>query len=126
MSRKRKISLAKYQKLLEAERQKLLQADREVHERINRRKEQNPLEVTSDYDDLPADIASQTYEREKDYALGRQLHEMLDRVDYALGKIQDGTYGICDSCGRNIAVERLEILPHAELCIECQHRLEEI
>lgn len=123
MSRKRKLSLAKYQKLLEAERQKLLQAEREVHERT-RWNGQNPSEVTSDYDDLPADIAAQTYEREKDYALGRQLREMLERVDDALSKIQAGTYGICEACGRNIAVERLETLPHAELCIECQHRLE--
>jgi|YNPNPStandDraft_1061719.scaffolds.fasta_scaffold39758_3 RNA polymerase-binding protein DksA len=123
MSRKRRISLARYQKLLEAERQKLLQADRELHERT-RWNGQNPSEVTSDYDDLPADIALQTYEREKDYALGRQLREMLERVDYALSKIEAGTYGICEACGRNIAVERLETLPHAELCIQCQHRLE--
>lgn len=123
MSRKRKLNLAKYQKLLEAERQKLLQAEREVHERT-RWNGRNPSEVTSDYDDLPADIAAQTYEREKDYALGRQLREMLERVDEALSKIEAGTYGICEACGRNIAVERLETLPHAELCIECQHRLE--
>lgn len=123
MSRKRKLSLAKYQKLLEAERQKLLQAEREVHERT-RWNGQNPSEATSDYDDLPADIAVQTYEREKDYALGRQLREMLERVEDALSKIEAGTYGICEACGRNIAVERLETLPHAELCIECQHLLE--
>jgi RNA polymerase-binding protein DksA len=125
MSRRRKISFTKYKGLLEAERQRLLDADRGVHERTTRRNEQNPLEVMSDYDDVPADIASQTYEREKDYALGKQLHEMLERVNYALSKIADGTYGVCDACGRNIPVERLETLPHAELCIECQNRLEQ-
>jgi len=126
MARRRKISLAKYRKLLEQERERLVRADHEVHERTARRNEQNPLEVMSDFDDLPADIATQTYEREKDYALGKQLHEMLDRVDYALSKLEEGTYGLCDACGCNIPVERLETLPHAELCIECQSRLEQI
>ena len=49
----------------------------------------------------------------------RELEAMLHDVDRALQKIEDGTYGICDRCGKLISEARLEARPWAVLCIEC-------
>lgn len=48
------------------------------------------------------------------------LLDLLDKVNHALRKFDDGTYGLCDSCERSIDPARLEALPHANLCLDCQ------
>ncbi|HEX5420736.1 MAG TPA: TraR/DksA family transcriptional regulator [Gammaproteobacteria bacterium] len=49
----------------------------------------------------------------------------LRAVQYALGRIESGSYGICQSCGRHIVPERLRAIPETPLCIECQARAEQ-
>jgi len=78
----------------------------------------------SGYDDHPADMASETFELEKERALQENTEAMLGRVRTALEKIERGTYGICDACGQEIAKERLLALPHATLCVLDQSRME--
>jgi RNA polymerase-binding protein DksA len=51
--------------------------------------------------------------------------EELRAVQYALGRIESGSYGICQSCGRPIAPDRLRAIPETALCIECQARAEQ-
>lgn len=48
------------------------------------------------------------------------LKDLLAQVEYALSKLDDGTYGRCDSCGQPIAPARLEALPYANLCVNCK------
>lgn len=64
--------------------------------------------------------ATESLEFEKRLALEKQLYEQLADIEHALRKIKDGTYGLCDSCGKPIAENRLEALPQASLCIECK------
>lgn len=52
----------------------------------------------------------------------RELEAMLRDVERALAKIEDGTYGICDRCGRLIPEERLEARPWSVLCVDCAAR----
>ena len=52
----------------------------------------------------------------------RELEAMLRDVDRALQKLEDGTYGICDRCGKLIPEERLEARPWSVLCIDCAAR----
>ena len=64
-------------------------------------------------------------ERERVQAAIQNLQEensehVLAAIDAALKRIDEGTYGICTNCGRQIAEERLEALPWATLCIDCQ------
>ncbi len=77
------------------------------------------------YDNHPADIASETFEREKDLALLNSNHEILQRIDEALKNIAQSTYGFCESCGREIDVKRLEAIPYTTFCIECERKEEE-
>ena len=48
----------------------------------------------------------------------------LMEVDEALDRIENGTFGICEECGESIAMKRLEVVPDARYCIECQENLE--
>lgn len=78
------------------------------------------VEELSAYDNHPADLGSETFEREKDLALWNNTHEILNRVNDALQRIDEGTYGICEDCGGMIDEERLKIVPYSSLCINCQ------
>ena len=66
--------------------------------------------------------ATESLELEKRLALENQVGEHLAEVEHALHKFEEGTYGLCDSCGKPIAPGRLEALPQASLCVECKEK----
>jgi YteA family regulatory protein len=72
----------------------------------------------SQYDNHPADSATAVYEREKDFALRKQVEEELRDVNHALKKMENGTYGICEVTGRPIPLERLRAIPTARTILE--------
>jgi DnaK suppressor protein len=65
-------------------------------------------------------MATVTFDRELDESLEEGVQQRLDQIDRALQKIDDGTYGICERCGREIGEERLQVRPWALLCIDDQ------
>lgn len=67
-----------------------------------------------------AAAASQVFEQQRDLALRDRAVQHLAQVDAAVARLDDGTYGRCIRCGRDIPPERLEALPWAAHCIECQ------
>ena len=67
-----------------------------------------------------AAAASQVFEQQRDLALRDRNEQHLAAVDAALARLDDGTYGTCVRCGRPIAPERLDALPWAAHCIDCQ------
>jgi RNA polymerase-binding transcription factor DksA len=111
------------QRLLE-EQQRLEQELEVLEERTRNASESERATELSGYDDHPADLASETFELEKERALQESIEAMLARVRTALSKIERGTYGICDACGQEISKERLTALPHATLCVIDQSRME--
>src|ERR671928_2105626 len=76
------------------------------------------------YDNHLADTATETYDRELDYTLEENSEHVLAEIDAALKRIEDGTYGVCTNCGKQIEPERLEYLPYATLCIDDKRREE--
>ena len=78
----------------------------------------------ANYDNHPADAGTQTFEKEKDLAVRESFREVIGRIDEALGKIERGTYGECDRCGREIAMGRLDAVPYAIYCVDCQDSIE--
>ena len=70
-----------------------------------------------DYDPNFADTSQVTAERGEADALAGQLQETLDEVARALGRLEDGTYGMCEVCGVAIAPARLEAMPATRFCI---------
>ena len=75
-----------------------------------------------DFDFGFADSAQSTAERNKVLAVIERLRENLHDVNVALGKIEKGTYGICERCGEAISPERLEAIPYARLCMKCKQK----
>jgi DnaK suppressor protein len=67
-----------------------------------------------------AAAASQVFAQQRDLALRERAEHQLGLVDEALARIADGTFGACHDCGRPIAADRLEALPWAARCIDCQ------
>ncbi len=79
----------------------------------------------SGYGDHQADDGTELFEREKEVGLEMTLAEKLAQVTHALHRLDAGTYGRCESCDRPIAIERLDALPEAALCIDCKAKEEQ-
>jgi RNA polymerase-binding protein DksA len=107
-------------------REALLEERRRVEAAIQNLHDENPGSLAEDageetaYDNHLADTATETYDRELDYTLEENSEHVLADIHAALKRIEEGTYGICTNCGKPIAVERLEALPWATLCIDCK------
>jgi RNA polymerase-binding transcription factor DksA len=86
--------------------------------------ENDTLSELSDYDQHPADTASETFEREKDVSILERLEEELAELQAALERIDAGTYGIDEVTGEPIAPERLEAVPTARRNIDIERRRE--
>jgi RNA polymerase-binding transcription factor DksA len=71
-----------------------------------------------------ADVASETFEREKDFSILEQVEAELADVDRALRRLDEGTYGKCEACGHPISDDRLEAMPAARFCISHQAEAE--
>jgi RNA polymerase-binding transcription factor DksA len=82
-----------------------------------------PDEITGDLamgpgDNHLADIATETIDREIDYTLEENSGNVMREIEAALKRLDDGTYGVCSACGKQIEPERLEYLPWATQCAD--------
>ena len=75
-------------------------------------------------DNHPADVGSELFERSKDLSLNEKRHNTLKEIDEALQRIEEGRFGICTICGRQIDKERLEAIPYTPYCFDCREDLE--
>jgi RNA polymerase-binding protein DksA len=108
-----------------------LEAQREMFERELAELEagtfnqsQSDLSGEVSFDEESADAGTFTFERERDLSLGNNLRDLLDKVRSALRRLDAGTYGSCERCGKPIDKARLKALPYSVLCIDCK-KLEE-
>ena len=81
-------------------------------------------EIAATSDNHLAETATATLGREIDYTLGENSEQVLADIDSALRRIDDGTYGTCVNCGREIPLQRLDAYPAASLCIDCRRSAE--
>jgi RNA polymerase-binding transcription factor DksA len=80
--------------------------------------------VSGSADNHMGDAATVTFERELDYTLEENSEHVLAAIDGALGRIDEGTFGRCRTCGREIDPARLEAIPWVTQCIDCRRREE--
>jgi RNA polymerase-binding protein DksA len=69
-------------------------------------------------DDESADAGTATFEREKDLSIENNVRDLLQKIERALKRIEAGTYGVCDRCGKQIEKARIKALPYVDLCIK--------
>jgi DnaK suppressor protein len=82
----------------------------------------NGKDEVAGYGNGVGEAATETFEAERDLALMDNLEQMRTHVKEALTRLDDGTYGLCESCGQAIPRERLEALPHASQCVACKSK----
>jgi len=70
------------------------------------------------FDEEPADSGTATFERERDLSLENNIRDLLEKIHKALGRMENGSFGICERCGKPIEKARLKALPYANLCIK--------
>lgn len=71
-----------------------------------------------------ADVATDTYDREFSLGLASNNRRILQVIEEAMKRIEEGSFGVCQDCGCKISKVRLKALPYAWLCIKCQEKLE--
>ncbi len=76
------------------------------------------------YHDHMADDATDVLDQTTRAALRRHLEIRLQEVEAAIRRMEEGTYGICQACGRPIDIARLKAIPFAALCLDCQSKRE--
>jgi DnaK suppressor protein len=112
--------LAEVRVELEAEaaglRKEISQAESQIAARLG--------DTVAEAGDDEADASSKLFEREHELALTRNTRELLEQTEHALARIEAGTYGVCESCGKPIGKARLLAFPRATLCVECKQRQE--
>jgi RNA polymerase-binding protein DksA len=69
-------------------------------------------------DDESADAGTATFEREKELSIEQNVRDLIQKIDRALKRIEDGTYGVCEVCGKPIEKARIKALPYVDLCIK--------
>ena len=108
-----KKELKKFQELLEEKRKAVLERAREMLAVEN---------MALDTNDLPdeMDLASSEYLQSFEFRLRGREKSLLSKLDLALKKIDDGTFGICEICEEPIGKKRLEARPETSLCIKCK------
>ena len=78
----------------------------------------------SNVDQHPGDLGSDTFEHEKNQSLLEQVSDELLQIDAAVQRLERGTYGTCQACGRPIGAERLDAQPATRFCVDDQAKAE--
>ncbi len=113
-----KTQLKKFKELLESKRREI----------VRRAQQTLDEDMTLDANDLPdeMDLASSEYLQSFTFRLRGREKVFLDKIQKALEKIEDGSFGVCDDCEDKISIKRLEARPETTLCIRCKEDQERV
>lgn len=114
----------KFEKLLVEMREKKQEYITALRELAISRTQRDASGDISAFTSHPADISTESDEREKVASLITRETLSLNELDAALERIRDASYGKCDTCGGDIPPARLQALPFATLCVKCQAEAE--
>lgn len=111
-------------KLLEAERSRLEDVKNTAELEILDESETQSYQELNSVDQHTGDLGTATFEREKADSIRISIEGQLADVEHALGRLDAGTYGTCEMCGKKIPDERLKARPAARFCIADQAKVE--
>ena len=116
------VDTARFEEVLREERQRVLDAISYLHEETPGSLEDETEEIVGSSDNHLGETATATLDREIDYSLEENSEQVLRAIDGALRRIDEGTFGVCETCGQPISEERLEAIPYATQCIDCRRK----
>lgn len=111
-------------KELDELRERLLAERAELQEQLTTIEEQSFSTSQSDlsgevsFDEENADAGTFTFERERDLSIENNVRDLMGKIDRALARMDEGTYGLCSRCGKPIEKARLKALPYVDLCLK--------
>jgi RNA polymerase-binding transcription factor DksA len=114
---------ARISKRLEEERTRL----QGIRDDLQREQDEASTETAgelSSFDQHPGDIGTETFEKERNVSLLEQVENELVEVEAAFQRLERGTHGTCQACGRPIGDERLEAMPATRFCVDDQAKAE--
>jgi len=119
-----KKELSDFKKIILNRKDEILEGIEHISEDTLKKSQKDASGDISGYTYHMADVATDTYDREFSLGLVSSEREMLFELDDALKKIEDGTFGLCESCKNLITKTRLRAIPSARLCVKCQAKKE--
>ncbi len=119
-----KKELKHYEKRLQEELENLGKALGKLEKSVLQRSQRESSGDLSAYSIHMADLGTDAIEREKDLLLASSEGKVVRQIRDAMRRVQDGTYGNCEDCGKPIGAKRLELIPYAHLCAKCQVQAE--
>ncbi len=122
MSRKRKLDLKKYKETLLTKREQIKENIQRLERESSGRDRLSRETAKQDFEG-GGDAALESMTRSQNAAMIGNLRDMLTSIDEALQKIEDGTYGVCEWCSKNIPKKRLDALPEATMCTGCRSQM---
>ncbi|MGH8875713.1 MAG: TraR/DksA family transcriptional regulator [Acidimicrobiia bacterium] len=111
-------TLARLRSALEEEQDRI---SRVLEELEQEREEARMTETSAERspDPASAEAGSMAFEYEKELSIEKNSSDLLQKVEHAMRRMDEGSYGVCESCGQDIPVARLEVLPYVTLCVTC-------
>lgn len=118
-----KEQLDKLKKELEKEKEDILEELKSVKSSL-KNTSQRDLDGDNSYSEDFADLGTSTFERERDLSIYENLKSTLSNINQSFKAMEEGSYGLCVRCGKEISYKRLSAIPFAELCLECKKKEE--
>ena len=119
-----KKELAEFKKLILKRKEEVVDEIKHISEDTLKKSQKEASGDISGYTFHMADVATDTYDREFSLGLVSNEREVLYELDDALKRIDEQTFGVCESCKTLITKTRLNAVPYARLCVKCQQRKE--
>jgi len=119
-----KKELKEFKKIVLKRKEEILEGIKHIADDTLKKSQKDAAGDISGYTYHMADVATDNYDREFSLGLASSGREVLYELDDALKKIEDGTFGICESCKNLITKTRLKAVPYARLCVKCQEKKE--
>jgi len=119
-----KADLKEFRKLILKRKEEIDDEIRHISDDTLKKSQKDASGDISGYTYHMADVATDNYDREFSLGLASNDRKSLYELEDALKRIEDGTFGVCESCGLLITKIRLKALPQARLCVKCQEKRE--
>lgn len=116
--------LAEFKKLILKIKDEIIDDIKHISDDTLKKSQKDASGDISGYTYHMADVATDTYDREFSLGLASNDRQFLYELDDAIKRIEDGVYGICESCKCVISKSRLKAVPYARLCVKCQEKKE--
>ena len=119
-----KKDFADFKKLILKRKEEILEAIKHISEDTLKKSQKDAAGDISGYTYHMADVATDAYDIEFSLGLASDERKLLYELDEALGKIEEGTFGVCEGCKTLISKIRLKAIPYARFCVKCQEKKE--